>query len=106
MLDLTVFREQFFEIKMPNGEIVEIRKPTQKLALLLGDCQEVIRAQKENDVNAIMQDINKRVLLILNHNKSGRKFVEEEICEFEIDLVRAIIEGYLEWVKQLNSNPN
>ncbi|HAT4108323.1 hypothetical protein ACEE25_13635 [Clostridium perfringens] len=106
MLDLTVLVEKCFEIKMPNGEVVSIKKPTQKMALDLSNNKELIEAEKNKDIEKVIKIINDRVMIVLNHNKEGRVFKAEELTDLNLDIIKLIVEGYLQWVKDLNNNPN
>lgn len=106
MLDLTVLVEKYFEIKMPNGEVVSIKKPTQKMALDLSNNKELIEAEENKDIEKVIKIINNRVMIVLNHNKEGRVFKAEELTDLNLDIIKLIVEGYLQWVKDLNNNPN
>ncbi len=106
MLDLTVLVDKYFEIKMPNGEVVSIKKPTQKMALDLSNNKELIEAEKNKDIEKVIKIINDRVMIVLNHNKEGRVFKAEELTDLNLDIIKLIVEGYLQWVKDLNNNPN
>lgn len=106
MLDLTVLVEKCFEIKMPNGEVVSIKKPTQRMALDLSNNKELIEAEKNKDNEKVIKIINDRVMIVLNHNKEGRVFKAEELTDLNLDIIKLIVEGYLQWVKDLNNNPN
>ena len=106
MLDLTVLVEKCFEIKMPNGEVVSIKKPTQKMALDLSNNKELIEAEENKDIEKVIKIINDRVMIVLNHNKEGRVFKAEELTDLNLDIIKLIVEGYLQWVKDLNNNPN
>ena len=106
MLDLTVLVEKYFEIKMPDGEVVSIKKPTQKMALDLSNNKELIEAEKNKDIEKVIKIINDRVMIVLNHNKEGRVFKAEELTDLNLDIIKLIVEGYLQWVKDLNNNPN
>lgn len=106
MLDLTVLVDKYFEIKMPNGEVVSIKKPTQKMALDLSNNKELIEAEENKDIEKVIKIINDRVMIVLNHNKEGRVFKAEELTDLNLDIIKLIVEGYLQWVKDLNNNPN
>lgn len=106
MLDLTVLVDKYFEIKMPNGEVVSIKKPTQKMALILSNNAEMLEAQKNSDVETMLSKVNEKVAIILNHNKEGKVFKDDELNSLNYDMIQAIVNGYLNWVKELNNNPN
>ncbi|MDK0734739.1 hypothetical protein P7A61_04055 [Clostridium perfringens] len=106
MLDLTVLVDKCFEIKMPNGEVVSIKKPTQKMALILSNNAAMLEAQKNSDVETMLSKVNEKVAVILNHNKEGKVFTNDELNSLNYDMIQAIVNGYLNWVKELNNNPN
>ncbi|MGU8365164.1 hypothetical protein ACV3NC_14365 [Clostridium perfringens] len=106
MLDLTVLVDKYFEIKMPNGDVVSIKKPTQKMALILSNNAEMLEAQKNSDIETMLSKVNEKVAIILNHNKEGKVFTNDELNLLNYDMIQAIVNGYLNWVKELNNNPN
>lgn len=106
MLDLSVLKEKYFEIKMPNGEVLEIKKPTQRMALEFSNNKELIQAQKDQDVEKILRLTLNKVEDILNHNRTGKKISREEVDALTFDMIQLIVEEYLKWVKEVNSNPN
>lgn len=106
MLDLSVLTEKYFEIKMPNGEVLEIKKPTQKMALEFSNNKEFIKAQNSNDMETVLKIAMNRVETILNHNKEGKKISKDELAGLSFDMINLIVESYIKWVQEVNSNPN
>ena len=45
MLDLTIYNEKYFEIKMPTGEIINLRKPTQAIVIKMMSTQKGLAKQ-------------------------------------------------------------
>lgn len=106
MLDLSVLTEVYFEIKMPNGEVLEIKKPTQKMALEFANNKEIVKAQNNQDIDKILKITLNRVETILNHNRAGKKVTKEELEALSFDMIHLIVEKYMLWVRELNNNPN
>lgn len=105
MLDLTVLVEKFFEIKMPNGEIISIKKPTQALAISLSNNSDLEEAKSKGEIEKVLEIVIDKVILILNNNKEGRVFKIEDIKDFDLNIIKIIVEEYLKWVEGLNNNP-
>lgn len=107
MLDLTIINESYFEIKMLDGSILNLKKMTQKMLLktTLLD-KEIEKANKEKDFEKILNLNVDRLHLILNNNKEGKEVTREEIEEFNAEIITAIIVAYSKWMQEFNNNPN
>lgn len=102
MLDLTVFQEQFFPIKMLDGSTLYLKKPTQRLLMQFVGFQEVLKASPEEQLAAIQR----LTLSILNNNTSRKVFTEADLDDYDISIQQAIIEGYSAFLTEIQSNPN
>ena len=64
MIDLQAFKETTEELKLFDGEIVNLKKPTQKLIIDIMAFEDSVK--KKNNVN-IMDTLGKLLLSILNN---------------------------------------
>ena len=105
MLDLSVFTEQTFDIRFAKDDILHVKKPTEGIAIKILSQADI----KSDDMTVIeMLDITKDMTLtILNNNNEGRiyndKFVSDKL---PLNLRLAIIQGYSEFMTELEQNPN
>lgn len=94
MLDLTTRTntKKLYEIKMPDGQILKLKMPTQRLLMKLMDMQNYL-----NDPMAVVGLFNQLLTSILNLNTQGIVYTEEQVIDM-IDLETAIlvIQDYLQ----------
>lgn len=99
-LDLSLFMKQTLDITMPNGEILHIKKPSQKMVVKLMAFQDI----EPDKAWTAMDDL---CLCILNENKEGKQFTTEELDEdFDWVMKSAVVQAYSEFIQELQSNPN
>lgn len=103
VLDLSVFAEDTFDITMPNGDIVKVRKPTQAIVIAL---MELSQAQKINDSEELINRMVEFCSVVLNNNKEGKQYSADWIAEnLDFTMVSAIVQGYSEFIAEIQSNP-
>ncbi len=107
MLDLTILSEQYFEIKLLDGRIINLKKMNQRMIINTTSIDKAIeKANKSKEYEKVLNLNIDRLELILNHNKEGVKISREEIEELTPDVMGAIIVAYTEWMQNINNNPN
>ena len=107
MLDLTILSEQYFEIKLLDGRIINLKKMNQRMIINTTSIDKAIeKANKSKEYEKVLNLNIDRLELILNHNKEGVKISREEIEELTPDVMGAIIVEYTEWMQNINNNPN
>lgn len=102
MLDLTVLQEQTLEIKMLDGSILRIKKPSQKLML---DFIAFEKAIDGVEVEEQMKEISELTLSILNNNTAGKHFEELDL-EYDFTIQQAIITAYGRFINEVMSQKN
>lgn len=106
MLDLNVFQDKFFDIKLFDGEVIHLPKPTQATILKLSQLEADIR-KYENDNEKLLSCFTEVIVHILNTNREGRKFTKNWIdSHLNFTMNKAILEGYMEFANDLTSDPN
>lgn len=103
LLDLSTFAENYFDIKMENGDLLSLRKPTEKVLLAVMNYEEVL---KSNDTRKIMEVSRELALTILNTNKE-HKIVESAVVEeMPMVMITTIIRHYITFINEVRSDPN
>lgn len=102
LLDLQVFQEQYFPIKLLDGNTITLKKPSRRLLMRFLEAQNISKLNAEEQMNAIY----KLVVDILNNNTTGTVFTVEDIQDYDIMILQAIIQGYTEFINEVLNNPN
>ena len=104
-LDLSVFDKTTWQVILPSGQVLNIKKPTQAKLIALGKKAAVIESEKNTFKQ--MDNLAETTLLILNDNVEGKTFTKEQLEKmFNLDMYYAIYFGYMEFVNEIVSNPN
>lgn len=94
MLDLTAYKK-YYEIKMPEGDILQINRPSQAMLSRLIKLQSI----KDSDIDNALDEMWSILLDILNNNINGKVYDAEYINKhFDISIVSVVITDYLESV--------
>lgn len=105
MLDLTVFQEQTMELKLFSGEVINLRKPSQKLLLEMLSYESKMKGVK--DPIKVINSFSDILTKILNTNKEGIEFSMNDVKEmFSPEVGQVVIEAYMKFVNNINKNPN
>lgn len=103
-LNLSVYAENTWEVTMPTGEVLHIKKPTQKQLILLNGYDLKIKAAE--NVEEKLGALNEVAAFIVNNNKSDKKYESSYFEELQIDILYAIYYGYQDFVTEVMANPN
>lgn len=105
MLDLSVLSGRTWELRLFDGSIINIRKPSQKMVMEMMLYERLFKeagreAEKIEKLAELVRDI-------LNNNTDGKEFTKDFVnSEFSFDIAFAVIKGYMEFTQELNSDPN
>lgn len=104
ILDLSVFVRETFDIKLLDGSVIHISKPTREQVIKISELQYL----RQNSKPAVVQDrLDSLVLDILNSNDAGAVFdlnyVENQL---NVRMRIAIITAYSAWIGEIEANPN
>lgn len=94
MLDLTTRSKtkKLYEIKMPDGQELTLKLPTQSLLMKLNDLQ----AYLGQDPMKALTAINNLVVQILNRNTQGITYTDEQVMEMlDLDTLILVINDYI-----------
>lgn len=93
MFDLTKGIEKPYEIKLEDGSILRLKKPTQALLMELAKTSDYLNAEATVEV---IEKINELITKVFNNNLNGVKFQETEISEMlDLETSLLIIQDYL-----------
>ena len=99
ILDLSVYEGKTFDVKLPDGTLLNIKKPTQALVIMIMGLEEKNGA----DVVSAMGELAAR---ILSNNTNGKTFSVDWVNEnTDISMLAAIINGYTDFMREIQSNP-
>ena len=106
MLDLSVLAQETLGIKLLDGEIVRIKKPSKGLLIELNKTD--LKMAKETDFEKMVEMLEIITAKILSKNKNKKMFTAEKFEELDIDysLQTQIFKAYLEFVTKYFKNPN
>lgn len=109
MLDLSVFQQKTFEVKLVDGQVVNLLKPSQKMLIEMMSYEAQFKAIEPNqeNLNKVFNTFNSMILNILNNNNDGKVFDKEYVDKyFDFHIGTALMNAYMEFVNEINSNPN
>lgn len=108
MLDLSVFKEQYFELKLFDGEVLKLKKPTQRMVIEMMAYEQTFKDKKNHKNIEIMVDTFSQMIVdILNNNANEREFTKQFVEEnFDFTLGLTLVQAYMNFVQEVNSNPN
>ena len=106
MLDLSVLAQETLDIKLLDGEIVCIKKPSKGLLIELNKAD--LKMAQETDFEKMVEMLERITAKILSNNTSKKMFTAEQLEELDIDysLQTQIFKAYLEFVAKSLNNPN
>lgn len=93
MLDLTTMtnKNTLYEIKMPDGEILTLKLPTQGLLMKLMDIQNI----DKKDPLAALNGITSVLTEIFNLNTQGKVYTEDQIQQMlDLKTMMLVIKDY------------
>lgn len=93
MLDLTTMtnKNTLYEIKMPDGEILTLKLPTQGLLMKLMDIQNI----GKTDPIAALNGITSVLAEIFNLNTQGKVYTEDQIQQMlDLKTMMLVIKDY------------
>ena len=97
MLDLTIYKSQYYEVKVDEKTIIHLEMPKKK------QLKAIMSLTKDlNNDNLTVEDIDslyEAVLIAFNKNKEGKRFNEDQIEEIlGFNSLYAFFDGYYTWV--------
>lgn len=113
VLDLKQLAQQeSFDVTMPNGEVLNLKKPNEQLLIEFMAFQDKVRELENLDVEekakAIFRLQRDIVIQILSCNQNDKKIDEAYMEKNGLDfyLQQALIKAYSEYIEEITSDPN
>lgn len=99
MLDLTIYKSQYYEVKIGENETVHLETPKKKqLKSLLSLTKNM---NKENLTDEDIDGLYEAASIAFNKNKEGKTFNEDKIEDIlSINALYAFFNGYYSWVSE------
>lgn len=105
MLDLSVLKEKYWELKMFDGEVLLIKRPSQKMIMDMMGFEDTFK--KEENPKIRIDAFVGMLSQILNNNINGKKLSDDYIASvFDFTIGMAVVQNYMEFAGEINSNPN
>lgn len=103
ILDLTVFQEETLDITMPDGKLLHIIKPSQKMVIEMLKLKGI---KADDDAEKIVKAFNSMVWCVLNSNDCGAKYDMAYVEQMPLKMKTAVINAYGEFIAGIQANPN
>lgn len=99
MLDLTIYKQRYFQIKLSENDIINIEPPKRKQ---LQKILELTKSINNNDLTeSDIDNLYEACLLAFNKNKEQRKFTMEGIDEIlDLSSLLAFFDKYYSWIEE------
>lgn len=95
MLDLTKIKVKYFQVKLPNGDVLHIKKPTQAMIKYVADMESL-------DMEEQLEKVYNFTVRVLNHNKEEKSYTLEDVHEIlEFEVIQVLIEEYIKFVQDV-----
>lgn len=102
ILDLSVFDEETLDVKMAEGRIIHLKKPTQGMAIAMLQLRSL---SDKTPPEAALAMQNSIVLKIMNNNADGIVFTAESVASMTLNTKSGIVKGYADFASELQANP-
>lgn len=112
MLDLQKRKKKTFDVLLPGGEELHIKKANDDLLYSMEDFEKKVRSL--NGVKEVFEEVKKLILQILNRNTDGKIFdgllfnMEDEEGDniYDYSTCMLIFQEYSKFMQEVLSNPN
>lgn len=104
ILDLNVFVQETLDIKLLDGSVIHIHKPTREQVIKIAELQYLKKTAKPE---VSLDRMDSLVLDILNSNDAGIVFDHDYVDQqLNVRMRIAIITAYSVWIGEIEANPN
>ena len=102
VLDLSVFREETADVRMADGSVLHLKKPTQRMVIHMLEMKDV---DADSPALEILGTLDRVTGEILNNNADGVSFDAKTVSALPTDMKVSVLQAYSDWAVQLQSNP-
>lgn len=105
ILDLQSFQQKTHEVRLFDGEVIKLCKPSQKLVIDIMAYEEKVK--DTSNVKQVLDAFVSLLVDILNNNLEGRKFTRGYVEKyFSFDIGMVFLQSYIEFIQEVNADPN
>jgi hypothetical protein len=98
MIDINELVNETYDIKMKDGTILHLKKPTRALL------KELMKIDEQNDEAVLLDEVYAMFTKMINTNTDGIKYKQKDLEELDIGTVMYVIKDYVqETVTQLKN---
>lgn len=91
MIDLSKRKQELYKIKLEDGSVLKLRKPTQAMLMTMIDLSQ----EKEDEVE-VLNGVFAVLTRVFNRNTDNRVFSQEEVQEMlDIETGMEVLQDYL-----------
>lgn len=91
MIDLSKRKQELYKIKLEDGTILKLKKPTQAMLMTMIDL-----SKEREDKNEVLKGVFNVLTKVFNRNTDNRVFSQEEIQEMlDLEIAMEILKDYL-----------
>lgn len=101
-LDLNVFSEETLNIRMPDGEVLKIKKPTTDMYIKFEKFQNLGTQDKEDE--EVIKILDDMCIKILNNNIQNKIISDVKDLNFKMKI--AIVKSYGDFVVKITNQKN
>lgn len=99
MLDLSIYKTRYYEVKLDENTIINIEAPKRKQLKKVLSLTKNVNGQDLDDSD--IDNLYEAAEIALSKNKEGKKFAAEEIEEIlDLAALVAFFDGYYGWVME------
>ena len=104
IIDLSVFENTTLDFKLPDGRIIKISKPTQKMVIEILKFKDI---SEKTSANKIINSLNKVIWQILNANDEAVQVTQDYVKDdLNMQMKLAIIKAYSGFIEGLQNQKN
>jgi hypothetical protein len=103
ILDLKVFEKETLSVKLPDGRMLRLMKPTRKMATALIGLAEL---QDEGDPERVMLTLDAITMMLLRNNDSGACITESDVTKLNLPMKLELISSFKSWIREIETRPN
>ena len=105
IFDLSVFEEETLDVKFPTGEIIRIKKPTEKIIIELMKLQD---KQLKGDLSAEEQlaVINDVIYMLIQNNADSKEYDKSIIEKLQFNTKIALIQAITDFINEISERKN
>lgn len=102
ILDLSVFKERYYEVKMPEGNTITLPKPTQRMVIKFLSLRNI---NEKTEPAVVVGALNAITLELINSNIEGKVYEAKYVEDMPIQMKTALINGFSEFIAGIQADP-